>query len=152
MHGPFRNGRIIVPEMLDTAPWEQAIASLRDLTRLNRWLGAYSILTEVAAAVLHPKEPATVLDVGAASGDMGAALRRRFPRTTVFSLDHVARHMERAPGPCLVADAFQLPFAPGSFDVVMCSLFLHHFSNDQVVGLLQSFQTLARRALVVIDL
>ena len=107
--GHCRNGRIIAPEILDTSPWEQAIPSLRDLTRLNRWLGAYSILTEVAGAVLHPREPATVLDIGAASGDMGAALRRRFPRVTVFSLDYLAKHMACAPGPCLVADAFQLP-------------------------------------------
>jgi SAM-dependent methyltransferase len=52
----------------------------------------------------------------------------------------------------VVADARTLPFAPGTFDVVTASLFLHHFEEHQLPDLLRSLYALARRALVVNDL
>jgi 2-polyprenyl-3-methyl-5-hydroxy-6-metoxy-1,4-benzoquinol methylase len=52
----------------------------------------------------------------------------------------------------VLGDAFALPFRPASFDYVMCSLFLHHFTDEQVVRLLRSFYALARRALFLSDL
>jgi hypothetical protein len=51
-----------------------------------------------------------------------------------------------------VADAFRLPFRPASFDFVFSSLFLHHFTNEQVVDLFGNFRSVARRAVLAIDL
>jgi SAM-dependent methyltransferase len=93
-----------------------------------------------------------MLDVGAASGDMGAALRRRYPGATMTSLDRRCVHLEKAAHPKLVGDAFQLPFAERSFDFVFSSLFLHHFSDEQVVELFRNFRAVARRAVLAIDL
>jgi len=52
----------------------------------------------------------------------------------------------------LRGDAFRLPFADESFDYVMCSLFTHHFRDDNVVKLLREFARVARRKIFVIDL
>jgi ubiquinone/menaquinone biosynthesis C-methylase UbiE len=93
-----------------------------------------------------------VLDIGAASGDMGASLMAGFPRAQVISLDRSLKHLEHARPPRIVADAFQLPFAARSFDFVFCSLFLHHFTNQQAIDLLRQFGRIARRAVIVIDL
>jgi SAM-dependent methyltransferase len=49
-------------------------------------------------------------------------------------------------------DAFRMPFRKRSFDFVHCSLFLHHFPDDQVVELLRNFGAVARRAVVLTDL
>jgi hypothetical protein len=46
----------------------------------------------------------------------------------------------------------RLPFPPRSFDVVTASLFLHHFGDEALPGLLRGLFALARRALVVNDL
>jgi ubiquinone/menaquinone biosynthesis C-methylase UbiE len=70
----------------------------------------------------------------------------------VTSLDYNGDHLAQAAEPKLVADAFRLPFRPASFDFVFSSLFLHHFSNDQVMELLRSFGSVARRAVLAIDL
>jgi hypothetical protein len=144
--------RRIVPEMLDHAPPDVARASLRDLARVNRYLGGYYVLGRLFSGVAKASESFSVLDVGAASGDMGAAIRRRYPRAQVTSLDYKDDHLAQAADPRLVADAFRLPFRPGSFDFVFSSLFLHHFTNDQVVELFRSFRGLARRAVLAIDL
>jgi Methyltransferase domain len=144
--------RFIVPEMLDHAPPDVARASLRDLARINRYLGGYYVLGQLFGAVVKPTNSFSVLDIGAASGDMGAAIRRRYPGAQVTSLDYKSEHLSQAADPKLVADAFRLPFQPSSFDFVFSSLFLHHFSNDQVVELFRSFKVLARRAVLAIDL
>jgi SAM-dependent methyltransferase len=122
------------------------------LARINRYLGGYWVLRSVFAGLVKPQESFSVLDVGAASGDLGAKLRCLYPHVMVTSLDHRSVHLAQAAAPKLVADAFRLPFRPASFDFVFSSLFLHHFSNDDVVDLLTSFRSLARRAVLAIDL
>jgi ubiquinone/menaquinone biosynthesis C-methylase UbiE len=133
--GALLKDRVIVPEMLDHAPPDVARASLRDLARVNRYLGGYLVLKQLFAAVVQPAESFSVLDVGAASGDMGAAIRRLYPGARVTSLDYKIDHLAQAADPKLVADAFHLPFRPASFDFVFSSLFLHHFTDPQVTDL-----------------
>ena len=137
---------------MDHASPEDALQCLKDLARINRYFGGYGTLRKIAGEVVRPDESFSVLDVGAGSGDVGAALRRSYPRATVVSLDRQRVHLGPAAHPKLVADAFRLPFAPASFDFVFSSLFLHHFSDDQVVELLESFRRVARRAVLAIDL
>ena len=44
------------------------------------------------------------------------------------------------------------PFATGSFDFVLASQLLHHFSEEKNVELLRTWSALARRAILVSDL
>jgi 2-polyprenyl-3-methyl-5-hydroxy-6-metoxy-1,4-benzoquinol methylase len=144
--------RVIRQELLDEQPPEAAEASLRDLVRINRLLGGHEVLRTALARLYRAEETFTVLDVGAASGDMGCAIRERYARARVTSLDYKTGHLRRAQDPRVAADAFQMPFAASSFDVVHCSLFLHHFEDDRVVQLLRAFGHIARRYVVVGDL
>lgn len=52
----------------------------------------------------------------------------------------------------MAGDVFHLPFAERSFDVVCANLFLHHFTDEQIVEMLRSMTRLARRGVIVIDL
>jgi hypothetical protein len=141
-----------VPEKLDQAGREEALENLKDLVRVNKYFGGYATLRRIAGELVGPEDSFSVLDIGAASGDMGAALRRSFPRATVTSLDRKADHLSHAAFPKLVGDAFRLPFGEGSFDFVFSSFFLHHFPDEEVVRLLASFGEIARRAVLAIDL
>jgi len=146
------NERVIVPELLDYASPEVARENLRDLVRINRYLGGHAILRRIMDDFVRSQDHFSMLDVGAASGDMGTALKRRYPHATITSLDHKCVHLEKADHPKLAGDAFLLPFAARSFDFVFSSLFLHHFSDEQVVELFRNFHTVARRAVHAIDL
>ena len=146
------HGRVLKPEILDTLPDDRARASLADLVRINgRWGGRYT-LRRLLARIVRPNETFSLLDVGAASGDMGACVRHSYPRARVTSLDKIAFHLASCPPPRLAGDAFRLPFREASFDVAMCSLFLHHFTDPEIVTLLAGFGALARRAVLVVDL
>ena len=145
--------RILRPELLDQEPPLAAVEeALKDLERINHWFGGHQVLLSLLREHVKTGERFSFLDVGAASGDLGTVVRRWYPEACVVSLDRKALHLKRAEGPRVAADAFRLPFSPGSIDIVFCSLFLHHFSSPQAVELLRGFRAVARRALLVIDL
>ena len=144
--------RIIEPELLDHLPAEEARPNLADLVRINQRFGGHSVIRKSLARVVRKGEPFTVLDVGAASGDTARLVRKLYPAASAVSLDYSAANLQMAPPPKVIADAFALPFRTGSFDYVMSSLFLHHFTDEQVIELLRGFYRLSRRALIMCDL
>ena len=144
--------RFIQPELLDHLPPEEARPNLADLVRLNQHFGGHSTLLKILRRAVKADKPFTLLDVGAASGDTARIIKAHYPRATVTSLDQNAVNLEAAPAPKIMADAFNLPFNGERFDYVLCSLFLHHFTDEQVVNLLRGFYQRARRALLVCDL
>jgi 2-polyprenyl-3-methyl-5-hydroxy-6-metoxy-1,4-benzoquinol methylase len=144
--------RRVEPEWLDQPGRHDPQRNLRDLERLNRWFGGHAALLARLGEIVERDEPFRVLDVGAATGDMGAAVRARYPRASVLNLDRRFAHLARRGAACVAADAFQLPFAGRSFDIVMANLFLHHFTEREITTLLASFAACARRAVVIVDL
>lgn len=147
---PALGPRVIQPEILDSLPPAEAAPSLADLVRINRYLGGHQVLRGLLRRAGAP-ERFSLLDVGAASGDMADAVRRMRPQARVTLLDHVAAHLP-AGGDRVCADAFRMPFPDASFDYVYCSLFLHHFDDARVALLLREFGRLSRRAVLVSDL
>lgn len=147
----WQGQRTVTPQLLNEAAPHEARQSLADIVFLNRWLGGHRVIRYLFRHAAPPKRAFTVLDVGAASGDSGAVIRGQFPLATVISLDKQALNLEAAETPKLVGDAFSLPFADASIDYVFCSLFLHHFSEEQVVELLCEFARVATRAVLISD-
>jgi hypothetical protein len=146
------DGRIIKPELLDTLPEEHARASLADLIRINRDWGGHSTLLKLLREIVRPDESFSLLDVGAASGDMGSRIREWYSNARVISLDRIPSHLAACPGERIAGDAFHIPCKSAAVDFVFSSLFLHHFTNDEIVQLLQEFARVAKRAVLVIDL
>jgi 2-polyprenyl-3-methyl-5-hydroxy-6-metoxy-1,4-benzoquinol methylase len=148
-----RSGRILQAELLESADSTLAERNLRDIARINRWFGGHRALLRVLKNLVDdPQRPFSILDVGAGSGDMGQCIRRHYPNATVVSLDHRSFHLRNAAGPRVAADAFHLPFLQNAFDFVLCSSFLHHFPNHQVIELIAELRGFARKALIVLDL
>ena len=155
--------RVDTPELLDLggeAPAEVQ-RSLRDLERINRWLGGNAAIT----AHLYPRlrtagGSVTVADVATGSAHLPHAIsawaRQHGRDVRLFALDFSARHLEyaaAAPTTQLVqADALSLPFAPLGVDYYVSSLFLHHLPPDSVIAFLGDTYARARRGIIMSDL
>jgi SAM-dependent methyltransferase len=150
----FLRLRATEPESLDLGvPEAEAIKSLRDLRRVNRWLGGRRSL--LAAIQPYLAEGGRFLDVGCGSADLPAEVVARSRGAVVaVGVDLKLLHLQQAPALVrrVVADVRALPFGPRSFDVVAVSLFLHHFDGPEVAVVLAGLSRLARRALIVNDL
>jgi 2-polyprenyl-3-methyl-5-hydroxy-6-metoxy-1,4-benzoquinol methylase len=149
---PCLGNRVLKPEILDTLPAEDASAILADLVRINRRWGGHGSLCKLIDETIPVDEEFTLLDVGAASGDMGERFRQQRPGARVTSLDYLESHLRPCAGPRVAGDAFALPFSPRSFDYVFCSQLLHHFSDSDVVRLLAGFARVARKQVLALDL
>lgn len=141
--------------------------SLADLRRVNRWAGGIAASRRELARFLertHLRE-LTLLDLGTGTADVPASLARwaqsRGVRLHAIGLDLKREHLlaaraeldragERAA--LIQADAFRLPFADASIEVVHSSLFLHHFRPPALCALLQEALRVARRLVLMNDL
>ena len=148
-------------------------ASLADLAWIHRHLGGEAALRRLLAAALPRLAPdrngATapgprrlrILDVGAGAGAGTAAmlawLRAKGYPCQLVALDRRPSHLLAGrPWPpdvdLAAGDVFALPFPPRSFDLVLCSLFLHHFHGAAAVEVLRQMARLSRGVVVVQDL
>ncbi|HMO27285.1 MAG TPA: methyltransferase domain-containing protein [Tepidisphaeraceae bacterium] len=140
--------------------------SLVYLRRINRLLGyvrsTIKHLESLTRSLPHDR-PLTVLDVGTGGADLPEALcrwaDRRGRAIRVIGLDLHARTLTAARRSLvdsrialLRGDALDLPMPDRSVDVAMCSLFLHHLDDAQVVQALREMRRVARVGLVAGDL
>jgi ubiquinone/menaquinone biosynthesis C-methylase UbiE len=135
-------------------------ANLRDIAFANAHFGG----TAPVVRAVRELGARTVLDVGSGAGDVPLAIvhdgARRGVQVHVTCLDNseqmleIARHATGA-GPqfaFVCADGGALPFGDGDFDVVTCTLALHHFDSDAAHALLRELRRVARVSPVVCDL
>jgi ubiquinone/menaquinone biosynthesis C-methylase UbiE len=156
-------------ELLDETghnPAELA-ASLRDVRRVNQLFGGlHTVRTQLPRllAMTSPERPVTILDLATGSADIPLNVVRwaRQQGRTVeitasdFSADILAiaaRRIADYPNIHLLqCDARAVPVADASFDIVLCSLALHHFSPPDAVRVLAEMDRVSRVGFIVNDL
>ena len=142
--------RVETHELLDEhdAPREDMERSLRDLWRIQRWLGGLSIYRRL----LKPFAPASILDVGAGTCEVLHAMPARLRVGLDFKIDHLLYRREQTRGVHrVVGDALHLPFRDHALDAVTSAHFFHHFSPDENARILTESLRVARRGVAVND-
>ncbi|MSR03222.1 MAG: methyltransferase domain-containing protein [Gemmatimonadetes bacterium] len=150
-------------ELLDDRQADPALVreSLRHLARSNRWFGGVLAVKAGISRLLGSRRPVELklLDIGTGEGDIPRALAmwlgRRGIRLNATGVDwhRAAPPLARANGvPAAVADAFQLPFADRTFDLVVMSQFAHHFSGEGIIRLCREASRTARLGVILADL
>jgi 2-polyprenyl-3-methyl-5-hydroxy-6-metoxy-1,4-benzoquinol methylase len=160
----LRPPRTDAPEMLDLGQGTLADVrqNLHEMWRINGWLGGmYALKAYVLPRI---QSQAIVLDIGTGGAEIPVYLMQWAEKSgaslQVIGLDWAARNLSVAsdntasqPGITLMrANALELPFAASNIDVVFSSLFLHHFSADDVIKLLRGVYQCARCSIVMTDL
>ncbi len=103
---PIRmSGRVLKPEMLQSADRALADRNLRDMVDINRWFGGHRALLSVMSELAPRGKQFSVLDVGAASISCSA---RRFCITFASMLDSTARQVLQYVTDQIMTSALQL--------------------------------------------
>ena len=157
------------PELLDGPLDDPAalVGNLRDLRRVNRWLGGVALTSAAIEALAAHRTGLSILDVGTGGADIPVALlasaERRDRRLHIVGLDSrpevlaaaalADRAVVDADGLTLqVGDGRSLPYADDSFDVVHASMVLHHLDGEDGVALLREMARVGRLGIVLNDL
>ncbi len=155
-------------ERIDTGDYtpEEYVTFLREIAFINRYFGdgralKKTLLNEIKR---EDRREFSVLDVGCGSGELlriiaeFAAKSGRKASLTGIDLNPISSSTTRSESrefpeiASIRGDAFQLPFAEGSFDYAISSLFFHHLTDEQIPTVLKEMSRVARRGIVVIDL
>ena len=147
-------------EALDTphlAP-EITRATLADIARANALFGGRSAVAWGVDRLVQgtATQALTLIDVGAGMGDVASWLTRRGAgslRPVTLDRHREAARLCRERGlPSVQGDAFRLPLADRSIDIVVASQLLHHFNRAATVHLVRELTRVARVGVVVGDL
>ena len=142
--------RLDTPELLDEhdAPRADVECSLRDLRRINRWLGGIAIYRRLSR---HFAPFRSILDVGAGTADLLESVDATVKVALDFKIEHLrylhgGRRIHRVAG-----DAMRLPFRTGALDLVTSSHFFHHFTPDENREILRESLRVAAKGVAVND-
>jgi SAM-dependent methyltransferase len=143
---------------LDAHEHRRALNALARINRVSRSAGV--LWPSVRKLALQLKRPLRVLDVATGSGDVPAALLARADRARLpmqvagcdISPLAISIATSRYPqGRFFVHNVLREPL-PAGYDVVTCSLFLHHLSSEEADILLRRLKDAADHLVLVNDL
>ncbi len=138
----------------------------RDLERirqLNRWFGSYRLVLRFMKRWIRRSAQMRILDVATGSGDI--------PRLIVDFARNIGAHInidavDRQAATLEIATKLSAGYAEisyyeenilkwdraAAYDIVLCSLTLHHFSDEDAVKVLRRCRKLSKRFVLVSDL
>ncbi|MFT6865707.1 MAG: 2-polyprenyl-3-methyl-5-hydroxy-6-metoxy-1,4-benzoquinol methylase [Cyclobacteriaceae bacterium] len=138
--------------------------TLKELDVINRRLGGNQISLSSFENLLKTHNISSVADLGCGGGDilieMANIAFKRKKKTSFIGFDanphiieYARNHTKQWPNITFEAEnIFDAAFQKKHFDLIHCCLFLHHFTEDELVSLFRQFKTQAKVAIVVNDL
>jgi SAM-dependent methyltransferase len=136
---------------------------LDNIEKLNRRFGSYDLIRHFLGRWIFPGDSVSLLDLCTGSGDIPRCIidwsRAQNAIARVHAIDFQPSTLSIAEAksvlyPEITYEAADvLRFTPAQpFDIVICSLALHHFAFPDAVNLLHRIRSFARRGVVVADL
>jgi 2-polyprenyl-3-methyl-5-hydroxy-6-metoxy-1,4-benzoquinol methylase len=140
--------------------------TLRELKTINRWLGGNEVtnrgLNEVVSR--FPQAAYSLVDLGCGGGDMlavmqgwaqqkGLTLELTGTDANANIIDLAKERQRHLPElSWQVANVFDPNFLEEQVDIATCTLFTHHFTDQELVQLFQGLKKKVRLAIVINDL
>lgn len=148
-------------EILDdfTITDERIDEVLYELKKINRFLGGKKVSNAGVKQLLRNCNvpQVKVLDVGSGGSDIFENLNGHCEYLEIFSMDLNIRACFYSKQKTMIqhpicSDARFFPFKSKSFDIIHLSLFLHHFSEYEIINLLNIFYKEAKIGIIINDL
>jgi 2-polyprenyl-3-methyl-5-hydroxy-6-metoxy-1,4-benzoquinol methylase len=153
------------PELMDRP---QPVSSelekdLRNIRQLNRFFGSHRLVLHFLRRWIKPGDHVRIVDLATGSGDIPRLIidyaQKIGAKVEVDALDRqsatleIARKLSGNYPEISYIDANILEWQPANpYDIVLCSLALHHFSDEDAVRLLRRCRELSQKFVLVSDL
>jgi 2-polyprenyl-3-methyl-5-hydroxy-6-metoxy-1,4-benzoquinol methylase len=155
-------------EIMDdlTCEGEVVEQTLHELDFINKWLGGDQVTLDAVAGLLD-KTPAgkkiVIVDLGCGSGTLlskiASLLKAKKRKATLIGIDanptivgYARRYHPESAIEFLAIDIFSEEFSRMKFDVVIGTLFFHHFTNQQLTSFFQQVSKQTSIGIVVNDI
>jgi len=157
------------PELMDDFALEGEILrdALDKIASINKLLGGNNVTLHGVKTLINDqqnKKEISILDVGCGNGDMlrtladyGQKNKINFKLTGVDANAFTIKHAEGLSTTyqnisynCV--DIFSDAFKAKDFDIILCTLTLHHFKDNEILALMDSFQKQAKLGVIINDL
>lgn len=156
------------PEIMDDFSMEGEILrdALDKIAGINRLLGGNKVTLEGIQQLL-PKDPGQeirILDVGCGNGDMLRTLadfastnQLKFRLTGIDANSFTVAHARKLSAGYehinfICADIFEEIHSGNEYDLILCTLTLHHFKDEEILTLLKGFKEKSKLGIVINDL
>ncbi|PYK31180.1 MAG: hypothetical protein DME57_04740 [Verrucomicrobia bacterium] len=136
---------------------------LENLRGLNRWFGSYALISKFLDRWIKPGARLRIVDLATGSGDIPRLVadhgRNVGAQLQIDALDRQPATLAIAKK--LSADYPEIAFVEGNilewnaserYDLVLCTLALHHFGETDAVRVLERCRELSRKFVLVSDL
>lgn len=156
------------PEIMDdfSLEGEELRDALDKIAKINQLLGGNKLTLQGLKAILPKgsKNLLTIVDVGCGNGDMlrtiadfGTQNGYNFKLIGIDANAFTVNHAEKLSTKYqnisyLCEDIFTMDAAEMDCDVVVCTLTLHHFKDDEIIEILNVFKKSAKLGIVINDL
>lgn len=161
--------RSSTPELMDNPnlPEDQLRLALKDIAFVNRYLGGNKITIKALCQIISSqpdKKTWRVVDVGCGDGEVLRQLAQYFKNHSqnfeFLGVDINPKSIERARTKSTqyenihfsTEDILKIQEDSFSCDIIVCTLTLHHFSDEQILIFLKKFHKLAATAIIINDL
>ena len=157
------------PEIMDDFALEGEVLkdALNKIAKINQLLGGNQLTlqgVEELVANSSKAEPITIVDIGCGNGDMLRALAEYGEKNdfnfkligidanhfTVNYARELSIHYPNISYRC--EDVFDSYFAKLKYDIVLCTLTLHHFKDNEIINLISLFKNNSSIGFVINDL
>ena len=145
---------------------EELRQTLRELKTINKLLGGNHVTTDGINQLLKPatSKKITIADIGCGGGDMIRVMhnwsQKKKLNASFVGIDAnpntiamAADNLRDFPNVNFeAADVFDAAFQEQQVDIVTCTLFTHHFTDEELIRMFLSFKNKARIGMVINDL
>lgn len=136
--------------------------ALKELDIINQYLGGNQITLSAVKKMLlkNPRRVWKIVDLGCGSGEMLLKIakwcRKKRIDVELIGIDananvvsYAQKHCEQYPEITFQSqDILSDSFSVKDYDIVLCTLFLHHFTDEQLIGLFQKFTNKGQKLIV----
>lgn len=157
------------PEIMDDFDMKGEVLqdALDKIAKINQLLGGNKLTLEGVKSILKEspaKNKLTVVDIGCGNGDMLRSLADYLEDKDIkisligidanqFTVDYAEKLSVHYPNiSYLCEDVFDKEFENLHYDIVLCTLTLHHFKDDEICKLLNVFKNNAKLGIIINDL